>query len=278
MRFAKYHALGNDYIVVEAAALADRLTPATIQRICDRHLGLGADGVLVRAALSVEGDATLRIFNADGSEAEQSGNGLRIFARYLWDRGAVGLLPFEVITPGGHVTCQVLDHGQSVVVEMGQVRFTSEDIPVAGPPREVLREELVIAGQVVEYSAATIGNPHCVILRERLSDAEVRMLGPLIETHAQFPQRINVQFLEVIDRQNLRMLIWERGVGYTLASGSSSCAAAAIAHRLGLCVETVTVHMPGGQLGVEIHHDYTVRLHGPVVKIAEGALEEEALL
>jgi diaminopimelate epimerase len=277
MRFKKYHAIGNDYLVMEAHVLGNLLTPAVVRRICDRHVGVGADGILVQGPRDAQGRFTLRIWNPDGTEAEKSGNGLRIFARALWDAGVVQAAPFPVVTLGGLVTCQVIAQGKAVTVEMGQVRFTSLDIPVTGPPREVLRETLVVNGQTVEYSAATVGNPHCVILRDRVSVSETCALGPLIETAPPFPHRTNVQFLEVRDRQNLHMEIWERGAGYTLASGSSSCAAAAVAHRLGLCDASVTVHMPGGQLGIEIRPDFTVRMTGPVVKVVEGELAQEAL-
>ncbi|MCB0167873.1 MAG: diaminopimelate epimerase [Anaerolineae bacterium] len=277
MQFTKYHALGNDYLVVKTDGIDRRLTPAAVRRICHRHYGIGSDGILVRGADDPQGRITLRIFNPDGSEAEKSGNGLRIFARYLWDTGVVRETPFPVLTQGGLVTCQVLAQGQAVTVEMGHVSFTSTDIPVLGPPREVLREILRVDGQAVEYSAATLGNPHCVILRDHVSEAEARRLGPLLETHEQFPQRTNVQFMAVLDRSNIRLAIWERGAGYTLASGSSSCAAAAVAYRLGLCDAAITVHMPGGQLTVELSEPFAARLTGPVVKVGEGVIAPEAL-
>jgi len=276
MRFAKYHALGNDYLVIEEAADTP-LDPELARRICDRHHGVGSDGILERLAARGGDDHRLRIWNPDGTQAEKSGNGLRIFARYLWDRDVVGDGPFTVSTAAGAVTCTVQQEGRSVTVEMGRVSFDSADIPVAGPCREVLREQLVIAGQTIEFSAATIGNPHCVILREHAFGEEARTLGPVIEVDEHFPNRTNVQFLEVVDRENLRIEIWERGAGYTLASGSSSSAAAAVARKLGLCDAKVTVHMPGGALSVEIEEDFAVRLVGPVSPVAEGELLREWL-
>jgi diaminopimelate epimerase len=276
MRFAKYHALGNDYLVLEQSE-SPTLTPALARRICDRHLGLGADGILLRVSVGERDCPRLRIFNPDGSEAEKSGNGLRIFARYLWDRALVGNEPFAVATLGGEVSCTVVDDGRSVTVDMGRVSFDSAAIPVAGPRREVLNETLVAGGQALEFSAATIGNPHCVIRRERVSADEARALGALVESDARFPNRTNVQFLQVLDRRNLRIEIWERGAGYTLASGSSSCAAAAVARRLGLCDPVVTVHMPGGTLAIEIDASFAVRMSGPVVRIGEGELSPECL-
>lgn len=275
MKFSKYHALGNDYLVVEHEQFRAVPMPEGAARICAAHFGIGADGILVHEPDTEDGRFQIRVLNPDGSEAEKSGNGLRIFARYLWDYGLVGQGPFPVVTAGGPVTCQVFQQGQIVSVDMGPVRFDSHEIPVAGPPREVLRETLEVGGERLEYSAASIGNPHCVIVRDAFSTEEVHRLGPLIETEPRFPNLTNVQFLRVMDRRNLWIEIWERGVGYTLASGTSSCAAAAVAHRLGLCEREVTAHMPGGRLKVQISEDYQARLTGPVVKVADGQLCDE---
>jgi diaminopimelate epimerase len=271
MRFTKYHALGNDYLVLEASEWPS-LDAAVARRICDRHRGVGSDGLLVRMAGERH---AVEIFNPDGSKAEKSGNGLRIFARYLWDRGLVGDASFVVSTAGGDVTCRV--RGESVIVDMGRVSFDSAEIPVAGPRREVLGETLRIGARAVSFSAATIGNPHCVIVREQASAEEAKALGPLIECDSRFPNRTNVQFVEVVDRANLKLEIWERGAGYTLASGSSSCAAAAVVKRLGLCDGEVTVQMPGGRLAIEVDDAFRVRMTGPVARVAEGRLFAEAL-
>jgi diaminopimelate epimerase len=276
VRFAKYHALGNDYLVVEAAGWQGALDPPTVRRVCDRHFGLGSDGILVHGVRPGGGFA-LRILNPDGSEAEKSGNGLRIFARYLWDAGLVGAAPFDVTTPGGTVRCEVRDRGRSVVVDMGRVSFASPDVPVAGPDREVVRESLEVRGRAYEFTAATVGNPHCVLVRPMASADEARTLGPLVETDPRFPRRTNVQFMQVLDRHTVRIEIWERGAGYTLASGSSSCAAAAAACRLGLCDSPVAVRMPGGPLLIEVGDDYAVRMTGPVTRVADGNLHPECL-
>jgi diaminopimelate epimerase len=277
VRFTKYHGLGNDYIVIDPADLHSPLTPALIRCICDRHYGAGSDGILLGPLPAASADFGLRIFNPDGSEVEKSGNGLRIFARNLWDRDLVGAEPFTVATAGGVVTAQVEQTGHMVTVAMGQVSFDSQTIPVAGPPRAVLNETLLAGGVELHYSAATLGNPHCVVLREQISAEEAQRLGPLVETNAGFPRRANVQFMQVLDRTRLRIEIWERGAGYTLASGSSACAAAAVAHRLGLCDAQVTVAMPGGELAVAIAPDWTVILRGPVVKVYEGLFCWEGL-
>jgi len=275
MKFAKYHALGNDYLVIDPQDLSAPLTAEQIQAICHRNFGVGSDGVLLGPAPSSRVRFALRIFNPDGSEAEKSGNGLRIFARYLWERKLVGTEEFAVETAGGTVGCTVLDDGRRVRVEMGRVSFWSDAIPVAGPRREVLNEPLQVGDRTFTVCAAGIGNPHCVVPLPEITPELAKHYGPLIETHPSFPRRTNVQFLKVLDRANLRIEIWERGAGYTLASGSSSSAAAAVAHKLGLCDRSLTVHMPGGKLGIEIGADFSIVMTGPVTKVAEGVLADE---
>jgi diaminopimelate epimerase len=274
IEFHKYHALGNDYLVVPDAA---HLEPDTIRRLCDRHFGLGSDGVLVPSGRDTEGRFVLRIFNPDASEAEKSGNGLRIFARFLWDQGEVAGDPFEVATKGGLVRCEVRDRGQSVFVEMGQASFRSEDIPVTGPQREVVNEILQVQGENLRYTGVSIGNPHCVAFMPKISRALVEKLGPAVERHTRFPNRTNVQLVQVLAPDHLLLEIWERGAGYTLASGSSSCAAACAAVRLGLCKSPITVEMPGGKLVVQVAEDFTVTMLGPVTRVADGDLDGECL-
>ena len=276
-RFYRYHAIGNDYIVIRERSLEPGgLTPALARRICHRNFGVGSDGILLHLR-DKENRFVLRIFNPDGSESEKSGNGLRIFARYLWDRRLVGSDPFTVLTPAGEVTCKVTDDGRMVTVDMGMLTFDSAKIPVAGPQREVLRERFTIDGEALEYSCASIGNPHCVLLRDRLSEDETRRFGPLIEVEPRFPNRTNVQFMQVLDRANIAIQIWERGAGFTLASGSSSSAAAGVARRLGLCDDDITVHMPGGTIRIEIGNGYAVRMTGPVTHISDGEIDPECL-
>jgi len=274
-RFYKYHALGNDYLVLNPSELVGELDAFRIQRICHRNFGVGSDGILLGPLETKGGDFGLRIFNPDGSEAEKSGNGLRIFSRYLWDQGLVKEKPFTIMTPGGRVESTVKERGRSVTVRMGQVSFESTRIPVKGAAREVLNETMVLDGEKLLYCAATVGNPHCVVLREDVSEEVARRLGPLVERDPRFPNRTNVQFMKVLDRSHIQIEIWERGAGYTLASGSSSSAAAAVAYRLGLCGGQITVRMPGGDLDIRISEDFSVQMTGPVTKIAEGTLSPE---
>ena len=277
MRYAKYHALGNDYIVIspEDVKLDRDLSAGRVRTICHRNYGVGSDGILLGPLPSSTCTFGLRIFNPDGSEAEKSGNGLRIFSRCLWDRGLVKGDPFTVETPGGSVTCRIEEGGRIVTVEMGQVSFLSTRIPVAGEEREALRERIDVRGRSFEYCAATVGNPHCVVLCDEPSPDLARIYGPLIEREPRFPNRTNVQFMKVIDRHNIRIEIWERGAGYTLASGSSSTAAAAVARRLGLCDSAIAVHMPGGDLSIRFSKTFAAIMRGPVTHVAEGTMDEE---
>lgn len=284
VEFRKYHALGNDYVVLAGASLGVPPDGAIVRRICDRHHGIGADGILLDVSSSGAGvepgeAAPLRIFNPDGSEAEKSGNGLRIFARYLRDRGRVrGTERFRVETPGGAVECTVSEDGRRVEVEMGRAIFDAAAIPVRGERGEVLDRRLTTAdGRDVEYSAVTVGNPHCVVAVDEARAMDARDLGPLLEHHPAFPNRTNVQLVEVIGPRRIRIEIWERGAGYTLASGSSSCAAAAVCCRLGRARSPVTVEMPGGEIEVDVREDWSLRMEGGVTAVAQGILSPECL-
>jgi diaminopimelate epimerase len=276
MNFTKYHALGNDYIVINPKDISnDRMDIEQIKRICHRNFGVGSDGILLGPLNSTKCDFRLLIYNPDGSEAEKSGNGLRMFARYLWDKSLVDVAPFTVETLGGNVSCEIRANGKSVKVEMGKVSFNSSDIPVVGPSREVLNEEIEIDGKLLRFCAATVGNPHCVVLTESPTFEMAHHWGPLIESNLQFPNKINVQFMKIIDRHNIQIEIWERGAGYTLASGSSSTAAAAVAIKLGLCDSDITVQMPGGQIELQFGSDFSAIMTGPVTKVFDGMIKNE---
>ena len=280
MRFHKYHALGNDYIVLDPRdfpAWSPAPTVDQIRVVCHRNFGVGSDGILWGPLPSTQSEFGLRIFNPDGSEAEKSGNGLRIFSRFLWDQKLVTKPAFTVETPGGHVQVVIKDGGRLLTIAMGSVSFDSAKIPVAiaGPAREVLNEKISILDREFSFCAATIGNPHCVIPLPAVTPELAHRYGPHFETHALFPRKTNVQFLQILDRANIRIEIWERGAGYTLASGSSSSAAAAVAHRLGLVDRNVTVHMPGGRIGIEIGEGFSILMTGTVNKVADGVMHPE---
>jgi len=275
MNYTKYHAIGNDYLVISPAELQGDLSVDTIRLICHRNYGVGSDGILLGPLPSPSCEFGLKIFNPDGSEAEKSGNGLRIFARSLWDQGLVGNHPFSVETAGGAASCEVSPDGRSVTVAMGEVSFASKKIPVVGQPREVLNEEIAIDGQLLRFCAATIGNPHCIVHSDNPTPAEAHRFGPLLEVDPRFPNRTNVQFMKVMDRHNIQIEIWERGAGYTLASGSSSTAAAAVAHKLGLCDADITVHMPGEEIQIQFSNGFFATMTGPVTKVCDGKMAEE---
>ena len=280
-RFYKYDALGNDYIVLDPADWPAPPAAEAIRRICDRHYGVGSDGILwgpipIEPAFpqTIVPAFALRLFNPDGSEFEKSGNGLRIFARYLWDRRLPAGPDFDIMTPGGLVTAHVLDaHGARIAMDMGQLSFLNTDIGIPGPAHEVIEEEVAVAGLSLRIVGVTIGNPHCVVFLDAqmrevqaelggLSAALAHRLGPHLERLPLYPNRTNVQFAQAVDLHTLRIEIWERGAEYTLASGTSSCAAAGAAVRTGRCASPITVQMPGGEMRVEVAPDWSVRLTG----------------
>jgi diaminopimelate epimerase len=276
-RFTRGHGLGNDYLVMVEHELSRPLSVGAIRRICDRNWGVGSDGILLLVPSS-RADFGVRIFNPDGSEAEKSGNGLRIFAKFLRDHGHAKTDTFTVDTLGGVVECRchVMDgRVGAVTVEMGKATFRAPEIPMNGPDREVVGVPLDVQGQLLKVTAVSVGNPHCVVFVDRLDEAETRRLGPLIETHPAFPNRINVQFARVHARDTVDILIWERGAGWTLASGSSSCGVACAAVRNGFTDRQVTVRMPGGQLRIEVRQDWSIRLEGPVEEVCTGVLSSE---
>ena len=260
----KYHGLGNDYLVLDPNLNSIKLTEEKIKKICNRNFGVGSDGILYGPILK-DNKIKVRIFNPDGSEAEKSGNGVRIFSKYLLDKGYVKEKTFILSTLGGDVKVEYLDKdGEKIKVAMGKVTFESEEIPVSGEKRKVVNETFKFKGKEYKGTCVSIGNPHCVIPMKNISKNLAESLGPYVENYKEFPNKINMQLLEVIDRNNIKIEIYERGAGYTLASGSSSCAAASVAYELGLVDNKVKVHMPGGVLDIEILKDKMVYMVGPV--------------
>jgi diaminopimelate epimerase len=275
VHFKKYHGLGNDYLVIDPNVQDFAMTEANIRLICNRNFGVGSDGILYGPTFENDVPA-LRIFNPDGSEAEKSGNGLRIFAKYLFEKKYVRSKSFKIRTLGGIVDVQVQDRTANLIrINMGKVTFISDEIPVAGPRREVVDQALDINGTEYQVTCLSIGNPHCVIPMKEVNEETARALGPYVENHRMFPNRINLQIVRVIDRANIDIRIWERGAGYTLASGSSSCAAAAASHKLGFVDNDVTVHMPGGTLRIEIGDDGRIHMTGPVEGTFEGRFHSD---
>jgi len=276
--FYKGHGLGNDYIALDLRDLPVYLSPPAIRLVCDRHTGVGSDGILGRTD-SESADFGLRIFNPDGSEAEKSGNGLRIFAAYLLGSGEVAVgTPFTVETPGGTVGMTVLEESADGVIlvraEMGTASFRSTAVGLRGPDREAQDELLELeAGDRVAIHTVSIGNPHCVVFVDELDPEDLRRRAPQICAHPDFARGTNVQFARSTEPGVVDALVWERGAGETSASGSSACAVAAAAVRAGMVAErTVQVRMPGGSLQVEVRDDWSLVLLGPVEGVYRGEL------
>jgi len=278
-KFVKSHGLGNDYIVLNKSDLTFDLTPDAIRLICHRNYGIGSDGILLLTNIGNSG-FDLQILNPDGTEAEKSGNGLRIFSKYLFEHGHTTERSFFINTAGGKVQSDLeIESGlvKFVTVEMGKVTFTSTEIPVGGEEREVVDEEFRINGDIFNITSLSVGNPHCVIFTDSLDVNYVKKVGPLIENNDLFPNRINVQFAKVISRSSVEILIWERGAGYTLASGSSSCAVAAACVKNGLTNAVVNVLMPGGQLDIEVREDWSIKMRGPVEEVSTGEISQDMI-
>jgi diaminopimelate epimerase len=278
--FVKSHGLGNDYFVLNEAELSFNLNEKNIRLLCDVHYGIGSDGILLKVPSS-KADFGLKIYNPDGSEAEKSGNGLRIFAKYLYDYGHTSGKIFTIETLGGVVTAEVAKEtngkANQVKVDMGKAIFGSHKVPVMCDGSECFDHPLNIIDETYLINCVSVGNPHCVILTDKLLKAEILKHGSEIENHPMFPNRINVQFAKVIARNEVEILIWERGAGYTLASGSSSCAVAAVMVKKDLTDRKLTVKMPGGTLQIEIDEAWNIRMEGEVKEIATGYLSDELI-
>lgn len=278
--FVKTHGLGNEYIVLDEEKINFDLTKKAIQRICNVNFGIGSDGILLKVQ-SNKADFGLRIFNPDGSEAEKSGNGLRIFCKYIYDYNFTNNKEFFVETKGGIVKAKIIEisnkKAKLISVDMGKAIFNSKEIPTNFIEKEVIGEKLEVNDKEYEINCVSIGNPHCVILKNELEIDEIKSYGEIIENHSQFPNKINVQFAKVISRCEAEILIWERGAGFTLASGTSSCAVASVLRKRNLVDNKVKIKMLGGELLIEIDDDWNIRMTGEVRQIAEGNLSNELI-
>jgi diaminopimelate epimerase len=282
LEFVRSHGLGNDYLVVDGARFGVTLDEARIRRICDRHMGVGSDGILEMVPAPQEGgfDVALRIYNPDGSEAEKSGNGVRIFAKFCFDHGYApsGASRLRIHTLGGPVEAELIARERDRTVlklSMGRVSFRCADLPMTGPMDENgewIQRPLEVGDRRFVATCLSVGNPHAVLFDAPFDEATARKYGPLVENHAQFPRRTNVQLVRVRDRSTVEALIWERGAGWTLASGTSSCAVAAACVRAGLVDKQVSVVMPGGTLEVLVHDDWRIEQIGFAQEIAVGKI------
>ena len=270
LTFTKMHGLGNDFVVIDATSQPIDLTMEQIRFLADRRLGVGCDQVLlVEPPQQPEVDFTYRIFNADGGEVEQCGNGARCFARYVRDQGLTRKDHIPVATAAGVITLHVEADGQ-ITVDMGMPIFEPADIPFAADARAEVYP-LEIESTEVEVSVVSMGNPHAVLRVEQVDKAQIASLGPRIESHVRFPRRVNVGFMQVVDRQHIRLRVYERGAGETLACGSGACAAVVVGRQRGWLDDKVTVSLPGGNLKIQWSGEgQAVLMTGPAVSVFEG--------
>ena len=273
LRFTKMHGLGNDFVVFDGINQTVALTPEQCRRIADRHFGVGCDQILLVEQPSREDvDFRYRIFNADGGEVEQCGNGARCFVRFVHDKGLTAKSAIRVETASGVIEPRLLGNGQ-VTVNMGAPRFAPADIPFAAEA-EALTYPLKVGQHVIEIAVLSMGNPHAVLRVNDLDSAPVDILGAAIESHARFPQRVNAGFMQVLTPHDIRLRVYERGAGETLACGTGACAAAVAGIRQGWLQSPVSVHTKGGDLIIEwAGMGHSVLMTGPAVTVFEGELE-----
>jgi len=270
--FVKMHGAGNDFIVVDLLQkdLGVDLSKLAV-RMCDRNFGVGADGLLL-VMPSASADYRMRLINRDGTEAEMCGNGIRVFAKYLFDRGMVGENA-QIETLAGIKRIHLEVDGKKAVgatVNMGSPKLDAKEIPVVGYKGRVISRPLEVDGSIYEITCVNMGNPHCVIFMESVEHVPVEKLGPKIEVHPTFPQRTNVEFVQILSPSELVMRVWERGAGMTLACGTGACSSVVAGVLNGKCGRCATVHLPGGDLRIEWREDNNLYMTGPAVEVYTG--------
>lgn len=273
VKFTKMHGLGNDFVVLDAIQQSFQLTPLQIRQIADRHFGVGCDQLLlVESPTLPDADFRYRIFNADGGEVEQCGNGARCFVRFVHDKGLTRAKEIKVETAGGMIAPRLEDNGL-VTVNMGAPRFAPPQIPFDAPA-QAITYPLVLGETSIEVGVISMGNPHAVQVVVDVETAPVQTQGPLIERHARFPQRVNAGFMQVVDRHSIRLRVFERGAGETLACGTGACAAVVSGIQRGLLDSPVKVETRGGELNIAWQGDgQPVMMTGPAVVVFEGEME-----
>lgn len=273
----KYHGLGNDYLIYDPNRNESILQERQIETLCRRNIGVGSDGILYGPFFADE-EISVRIFNPDGSEAEKSGNGIRIFSKYLRDVGYITEDTYVLTTKAGETKVEFLDaEGSLMRVDMGKAGFLTSEIPAMGFGKEIINEAVFFCDNFYNATCVSMGNPNCVLMLEEVNPKKAKQLGPYVENSKYFPNRINMQLCHVLDRENIQIEIYERGAGYTYASGTGACAAAAAMYRVGLIGDKVTVHMHGGELLIEFDDEENIYMTGPVVYIGSITLAEHFL-
>ncbi len=273
MKFWKMHGLGNDYIITDNRnnVIMDEDTSKLAQKLCERHFSIGADG-LILVSDSASADVKMRIFNLDGTEAEMCGNGIRCFSKYCYENNIVRKNEFTIETLAGLRNTRLIIKDQivtHVVVNMGVPIFEKSQIPMKGQGK-CINEKLAINGTNFKITCLSVGNPHCVIFVDNVAKVPIQLIGPKIENHPLFPNRINVVFAEILAKDRLKARVWERGCGETLACGTGACAAVIAGNTIGKTERKVTVHLLGGKL--EIVNSDQVLMKGPTEKVFEGIL------
>jgi diaminopimelate epimerase len=272
LNFTKMHGLGNDFVLLNGFRQALKLTPENVRRIADRHFGVGCDQVLVVEPPHGQADVHYRIYNADGSEVEHCGNGVRCVARYLRDEGLVGRDEITVETMKGGISRVYIENGQLVRVNMGAPRFEPADIPISSRQR-ASNYQVDVGGGYVSVGAVSMGNPHAVMRVDNVDTAPVSTLGPMIERHVMFPEGVNVGFMQVVNAEKIRLRVFERGTGETLACGTGACAAVVIGRLYGLLKQAVDVELPGGHLSISwADAGEPVWMTGPAERVFEGQI------
>ena len=281
MKFTKMHGLGNDFILVDGfqETFAPDLSQTTL-KLCDRHFGIGADGVIV-VLPSEKADFRMRIINADGSEVEMCGNGIRCFAKYVYEEGLIKRDVFTVETLAGLITPHLVLQGDKVIgvrVDMGEPSLERGAVPMLGTAGQALHEPLEVLDTTFYITALSMGNPHCVIFVDDVGQVDLEKYGPALETHPLFPGKTNVHFLEVLNRAEIKMRVWERGVGPTLACGTGACASLVAAVLNQKTERQAKIHLPGGTLEIEWAENNHVYMTGPAQKVFTGKVEDKVLL
>lgn len=279
IRFTKMHGLGNDFILVNLLQEPSMDYQRVAKNWCHRQLGIGGDGlVLICPPENPANQLKMRIYNSDGSEADMCGNAIRCFARYVYEQGLVTDEEFRVETKAGVMIPRVLVVNQKVTgvrVDMGQPRFRPDEVPVRLDGAEVVDREVPVGDGVYRITTVLMGNPHCVIFQKDVDRFPVKEVGPGIEHDPLFPAKVNVEFVEVLNRQEVKMRVWERGAGLTMACGTGACATAVACVKNGLTDRHVIVHLPGGDLEIEWAEDHHVYMTGPAAYVFTGEIAED---
>lgn len=275
IEFTKYQGLGNDFVLIDNRHQSQPcLSPEQSGRVCDRHFGVGADGVIFLLPGQQEADYTMRIFNSDSSEPEMCGNGIRCLARFIAELESVTQASYRIHTPAGMITPELKPDGQ-VTVAMGQPRLTAAEIPtsLSQADAKVIDQALKVADQSWLVTCVSMGNPHCITFVDDVVAIPLETLGPQFEHHPMFPQRINTEFIQIVQPDYLKMRVWERGAGITLACGTGACAALVAGVLTGRCKQKATIELPGGLLVVQWPGaDQAVYMTGPAERVFSGSI------